>query len=308
MDGPGSEGTPFSPELFEWGRDQLKKVAARFPQRYREELEAELAATLIDVKYRPPSGVRNWKAYLATSLSNRAISLVKKWRANERREISTEFVPGEVEPVSSSEEVTSKQLEARQLLSRARRVLDAKSYALLKLLAECNGNQSRVARIEGVHRNTIGRQLQNVRRILSNCPIENVTRGLHLTSQQQEELDQVARVWNATPREIFKARLILALASGLSFTQIAEQLDTTRPTIARWKHRFQRQGIDGLKATHHGRKPQMEKRQRLANWLRTMRRTAKPGGVFSCREIARTLRISKSTVHRILCAEGFRQS
>jgi len=303
MDGSSGEATPLSPELFEWGREHLKKVAARFPQRYREELEAELGATLIELKYRPPPGIRNWKAYLATCLSNRATTLINKWRAHDQREIGSELIPEPFEPVSSVEEVTSKEREARRLLSRARRVLDPESYALLKLLADNDGNQSRVARLKGVHRNTIWRRLQKIRRRLLICPIENVTTHLQVSPAQRTELGQMAQNSDAQPREIFKARLILALASGLSYAQIAHQLLTTRPTIARWKQRFQRQGIDGLKARNAGRKPQEQERERLAEWLWTARRTGKSTGSLSCRKIARTLGMSKSAVQRILRAE-----
>jgi RNA polymerase sigma factor (sigma-70 family) len=296
---PSSEETSFSPEIFDWGREHLKKVAARFPVRYREELQAELAATLIELKSHPPPRIRSWKSYLATCLSNRAISLLKKWRAHERREISPEFFPETVTPPSPFEESESQQRESRQLLSRARRVLDAESYTLLKLLADFDGNQSRVARLLGTHRNTIRRRLQRIRRILLRCPIENVTGRLKLTSQQQKQLAQMAHAGNATPREIFKARLILALSLGQSYPQISEQLRTTRPTISRWKHRFQDHGIDGLKARHPGRKPHADARRRLANWRRTIRPTGTASSRWTCRTIARTLGISKSTVHRI---------
>jgi DNA-directed RNA polymerase specialized sigma24 family protein/transposase-like protein len=300
--GPSSEETPFSPEIFDWGREHLKKVAARFPHRYREELEAELAATLIGLKYRPPPRIRNWKAYLSTCLSNRALSLVKKWRTHERREISPEFIPESAGQPSPAEEWGPQELESHHVLSQARRVLDAEAYALLKLLADFDGNQSRVARLLGTHRNTIRRRLQRIRRILVCCPIENVTGRLQLTSQQEKRLAQMALAGNTTTREMFKARLILALSSGQSYAQIAERLHTTRPTIARWRHRFEDHGIDGLKARHAGRKPDADRRRRLANWRRTIRRTGQPSGRWTYRTIARTLGISKSTVHRILHA------
>jgi RNA polymerase sigma factor (sigma-70 family) len=305
LEGSSGESTPFTPELFEWGREQLKKVSARFPQRYREELQAELGATLIEIKYRPRPGIRNWKAYLATCLSNRAITLVNKWRTHEQRQISPEFLEDSFEPISSSEDLTQKQFEARQLLSRARRVLDPKSFALLKLLVDNEGNQSRVARLEGVHRNTVGRQLEKIRRILRNCPIENVTGRLLLTSDQRSELGRMIQAGNLKPREVLKAHFILALASGNSYSQITTEMHTTRPTIARWKNRFQKEGIGGLKARHPGRKPQASRRKRLARWLRTMRHSGGPHARLTCRKIAIALGLTKSTVHRILRGQGF---
>jgi transposase len=38
--------------------------------------------------------------------------------------------------------------------------------------------------------------------------------------------------------EVFRARVILALAGGLSYRQIEEKLNTSAPTIARWRMRF----------------------------------------------------------------------
>jgi transposase len=46
--------------------------------------------------------------------------------------------------------------------------------------------------------------------------------------------------------DVFRARLILALADGWSDSQIKERLQTTAPTISRWKQRFEQDGIATL--------------------------------------------------------------
>ena len=55
--------------------------------------------------------------------------------------------------------------------------------------------------------------------------------------------------------DVFRARLILALAEGLSYLQIKKTLHTTAPTISRWKQRFEQHGIEGLEPQHKGSKP-----------------------------------------------------
>ena len=45
---------------------------------------------------------------------------------------------------------------------------------------------------------------------------------------------------------MFRAKLILMLAEGASFNAIKRQLQTTAPTIVRWKQRFRQYGLEGL--------------------------------------------------------------
>jgi len=49
--------------------------------------------------------------------------------------------------------------------------------------------------------------------------------------------------------DVFRARLILALAGGQTYQQIKDSLQTTAPMISRWKQRFEQQGMDGLGPT-----------------------------------------------------------
>jgi transposase len=53
----------------------------------------------------------------------------------------------------------------------------------------------------------------------------------------------------------FKAKLILALANGVSYSRIEVELGTSRPTIARWKARFEESRMAGLDTRHIGSRP-----------------------------------------------------
>ena len=300
----GSEGRDEDPrsELpdWDWEENQIERVASRFPGLDADELKAELALALLELKRRPPSGIRNWKAYLAACLSHRALSLARKWRARARWEVSMPFDYEMAPPAPRPTEKNSPEQRFRRLLTKARRMLDGESYQLLTLLAAPHASQSSVARQLGVHRNTIGRRLQRIRRLLLSRPNKNVTSRLYLGVQERQLLTSMAQATGANIRDRFKARLILSLDSGLSYTQIEKQMNTTRPTISRWKHRFQEHGIDGLRTRHQGRKPRLDARERVTDWLRAAYRKRKPAASLTCRRIAHAIRLSKSTVHRIL--------
>jgi Helix-turn-helix domain len=45
---------------------------------------------------------------------------------------------------------------------------------------------------------------------------------------------------------VFPARLILAMADGMSYRQVMSSLRTTAPTISHWKQRFEQAGMGGL--------------------------------------------------------------
>jgi hypothetical protein len=55
--------------------------------------------------------------------------------------------------------------------------------------------------------------------------------------------------------DVFRARVILALADGVSYRAIESQLHTSSPTIARWRKRFELQRMEGLNPQHKGSRP-----------------------------------------------------
>ena len=73
-----------------------------------------------------------------------------------------------------------------------------------------------------------------------------------LGEDQQPELSRIAQARSLPTGNVFRARLILMLAEGASFSTIKQRLGTTAPTINRWKQRFLTSGIDGLDRSHPG--------------------------------------------------------
>ena len=62
---------------------------------------------------------------------------------------------------------------------------------------------------------------------------------LAVTDEQRNELSKRAASRRLPAGEVFRARLILALVDGQTYSQIMASLNTTAPTISRWKQRFE---------------------------------------------------------------------
>jgi len=123
--------------------------------------------------------------------------------------------------------------------------------------------------------------------------------SLPLTEQQALELTVIAQSRSLPAGYVFRAKLILALAEGWSYQQIKQRLQTTAPTISRWKERFLAAGIDGLDTYHPGQKPSVLTPALRAKILAATRRKPADGSThWSCRKLAQALGISKDAVHR----------
>ena len=61
--------------------------------------------------------------------------------------------------------------------------------------------------------------------------------AITLTEDERAELEQMAQSRTLPAADVFRARLVLMLADGLPYRTIQERLDTTTPTIARWRIR-----------------------------------------------------------------------
>lgn len=100
--------------------------------------------------------------------------------------------------------------------------------------------------------------------------------------------------------------MILMLSDGWSYAEIQDRLQTTAPTISRWKKRFLDKRINGLRQMRHpGQRPTVITPKLQARVLEATRRKPKDGSThWSVRKLARELKISKDTVHRIWRTAG----
>ena len=111
-----------------------------------------------------------------------------------------------------------------------------------------------------------------------------------LTEDQQRELSRIAQSRSLPAGYVFRTRLILMLAEGVSFSTIKRRLATTAPTIIRWKQRFLAAGLDGLDTSHPGQTASVLTPKLRARILSATRRKPKDGSThWSCRKLAAEL-------------------
>jgi transposase len=123
---------------------------------------------------------------------------------------------------------------------------------------------------------------------------------LGITEEQRGELSKWAQSRTLPAGDVFRARLILALADGETYTEIMRRLHTTAPTISRWKQRFEEQGIAGLDPRHKGSQARVANAAVQAKIARqTQQKPADGSTHWSCRKMAAALGLSKSTVQRV---------
>src|SRR5689334_19997478 len=123
---------------------------------------------------------------------------------------------------------------------------------------------------------------------------------IQLTEEQRRELIRWAASRSLSAGDVFRARLILGLADGQSYSQIIASLHTTAPTISRWKKRFEEAGLAGLDPRHKGSQPRVADARVQAKIARKTQQRPDDGSThWSCRKMALALGLSKSTVQRV---------
>src|SRR5215813_9016806 len=128
-----------------------------------------------------------------------------------------------------------------------------------------------------------------------------------LTTDQRSELSSIAQSRSLPAGYVFRAKLILMLAEGASFNRVKRQLQTTAPTIIRWKQRFLESGLDGRDTFHPGQKASVVTPALRARILSATRKKPGDGSThWSCRKLAAALGVSKDAVHRVWKEAGLK--
>lgn len=107
---------------------------------------------------------------------------------------------------------------------------------------------------------------------------------------------------HATPQQVTqRCRIILEAAKGLGDEEIAQELGTNFKTVALWRARFRKEGVDCLweVAPGRGRKPIYDA-ARIGEIIDTTLQTRPFGAThWSCRSMAEEQGVSKATINRI---------
>ena len=100
---------------------------------------------------------------------------------------------------------------------------------------------------------------------------------LGLTAEERAVLQALTRSRHSRAGEVRRARLIMMLDAGVSWSDISEQLPCRPDFIGRWKGRFETERLGGLYARHRGRAPANDMAQleaRVLAWKTWSRESA----------------------------------
>src|SRR3954470_18073068 len=124
---------------------------------------------------------------------------------------------------------------------------------------------------------------------------------LQVSWEQREELERWAQSRALPAGNVFRARLILSLAEGVSYREIERTLGASAPTVSKWKRRFEQSGMAGLQGQHKGSQPRTATPTVQARMIRRAQQKPSDGIThWSCRKLAMALGLSKTTVQRVL--------
>jgi transposase len=127
-----------------------------------------------------------------------------------------------------------------------------------------------------------------------------------LNATDRNRLNQLVRRPKTPQKVAFRAMIVLRAGDGVSNNQLAQQLCTSRPTVLKWRERFEQWGMEGLlrDAPRPGRNRRITVAQETAIVEATLRTTPRNATHWSVRTMAKAQGVSRATVHRIWQAYG----
>jgi transposase len=124
---------------------------------------------------------------------------------------------------------------------------------------------------------------------------------IQLTMEEKQELLTMSRSHKLEKRYVDRATIILYSSEGKSLDQIISLTGKSRPVISKWRKRFHKYGIEGLKDAKRSGKPKTITPEQKA--LVVEKACTKPEGGYtnwSQKRIAQEVGISQSKVFQIL--------
>lgn len=128
-----------------------------------------------------------------------------------------------------------------------------------------------------------------------------IGKPIQLSMDEKEELLTMSRSRKLEKRYVERAEIILLSARGKPLDEIVENTGLSKPVVNKWRQRFRKQGIAGLKDAPRSGKPKVISPQQQAMVIE--KACTKPGGGYtnwSQQRIAQEVGISQSKVFQIL--------
>ena len=131
--------------------------------------------------------------------------------------------------------------------------------------------------------------------------------ALALSEAERAELEGWSRRRRTAQGLASRARIVLRAAEGLSNTAIADGLGVAKHTVGKWRERFARDRLDGLRDEPRSGAPRTVTDERVAGLLvRTLETTPENATHWSTRSMAAACGLSPATVQRVWRAFGLR--
>jgi putative transposase len=126
-----------------------------------------------------------------------------------------------------------------------------------------------------------------------------------LEQEQRAQLESFSRSRALPHALVVRAQIVLLAAEGKQNKEIAEEVRVSRQTVAKWRGRFVRGGIEGLYDEHRSGRPRSIGDEKIAEMINTTLQSKPEGEThWSCRGMAEESGLSKSTVQRVWAAFG----
>jgi transposase len=131
--------------------------------------------------------------------------------------------------------------------------------------------------------------------------------ALDLSEAERAELQGWSRRRKTAQALALRARIVLRAAEGLSNTAIAAELGVAKHTVGKWRERFARDRLDGLRDEPRSGAPRTVTDERVAELLvRTLEATPENATHWSTRSMAAACGLSPATVQRVWRAFGLK--
>jgi len=123
--------------------------------------------------------------------------------------------------------------------------------------------------------------------------------ALTLTSEERAELERRVRSLKIRAEDARRARVILMLANGDSYSYIEAAVSCYRDYINRWRRRFLADGLEGLRPRYKGQPPTVLTPAMEARILERTRQAPPDGSThWSTRKLGRVLKVHHNLVRK----------
>lgn len=128
-------------------------------------------------------------------------------------------------------------------------------------------------------------------------------RCLRVTKADRKELESWLRSRKVSRSLAERARIVLLATEGMSVARISERLQVTRPTVYKWRQRYQEKGVEGLQDRPRSGRPTRLTEAKIKRILQlTTERVPKEATHWSTRLMAKYAGVTQWQVRQVWAA------